>query len=200
MKDKNKIKQLFLFDFDGCIIDSIMPDEGKKIWEKEYNKKFPHVGWWSKPESLDINIFNIKPFQSVLNILKKETNKSDTYVIILTSRLEKLRPYVQNVLDINNIHVNRLDMKKNEKTKGNKILDYVQKFPNLKEINTYDDMESNIQSYKEIQDKIPKKIKFNIFLTNEGKINQVNESKNNLLNIIHNEVQNFIKKIIFVFI
>lgn len=193
MKNKNNIKRLSIFDFDGSLINTFGPEEGKPMWEKYYGKKFSWNGWWSKPESLDLNVFNIKPFPSVLNQLREEQNKPNTYVLVLTSRMEKLRPQVQAVLDANNIMVDKLDMKKIETTKGHKLLGYVNNFMNLQEINVYDDRDIDIESYITVKNQIPENITYNIYLIVNGKISLL-EVKNKLVNIINEEIYN-IKKI-----
>lgn len=183
------IKRLAAFDFDGTLIDSPEKEQGKLLWAERTGQPYPYQGWWGKPESLDLNIFDIKPFSTVLHQLNREQSIPDTYVIVLTSRMEKLRPQVQAVLDKNNIHVDKLDMKYDWKDKGRKILDYIQKFPDLEEINVYDDMEEHIIAYNTIKDTIPKNITFNIYHSNKGNIALI-ESK--LLNIIDEEIQKLI--------
>jgi hypothetical protein len=120
--------------------------------------------------------------------LIREQKTPDTYVIVLTSRQEKLRPQVQAVLDANNIHVNKLDMKYDWKDKGQKILNYIQKFPDLKEVSVFDDMEEHIVAYNAIKDQIPEHIKFNIYLANNGTL-ALTEAKVNLIGIINEEIQ-----------
>lgn len=182
------ITRLQIYDFDGSLINSVSPEEGKPMWEKYYNTPFKYQGWWGRPESLDLDVFDIKPFPKVLNILNKDVLTHDTYVIVLTSRQEKLRPLIQKVLDVNNIHVDKLDMQSDKKTKGQKILDYVSEFPDLKEINAYDDRDSDIISYEGIRSSLPEEIKFNIYVANNGDLT-LNENK--LLRIIKEEIENF---------
>ena len=51
-------KKIYCFDFDRTMVHTMEPEEGRKIWLKETGELFPHpVGWWSKSESLDTNIF-----------------------------------------------------------------------------------------------------------------------------------------------
>lgn len=188
-----RIKKLYAFDFDGTLCDSPMPDDGKRVWKEMTGVEYPYKGWWGRAESLDLNVFDIKMFDNVLNILNNANTDSDSYVIILTSRMEKLRPQLQAILDANNIHVDKLDMKKSEKTKGEKILDYVREFPSLTEINVYDDRDSDILSYEETETKIPNGIKFNIFLAENGSVKLINNR--NLSKIVNEEVRNFIKKL-----
>jgi len=189
---ENDVKRLIISDFDGTIINSPMPEIGKKKYKEKTGNDYPHLGWWGRPESLDLNIFNIKPFPSILNQLREEQAKPNTYVVILTSRMEKLRPQVQAVLDVNHISHDKLDMKRAEGNKGKKLLRYVQQFPELEEINVYEDRDCDIQSYEAIRNQIPNKIRFNLYLANEGKLSLL-ENKHSILNIINDEIQNILK-------
>lgn len=185
----NIIKRLIAFDLDTTIFDTPTPKEGKKIWEKYYNKPFPYKDWWGSPESLDLNIFDIKPFPSVLNQLKDEQSKPNTLLIILTSRNEELRPQVEKVLNKNNIHVDGIDMKDDKTTKGQKILNYIRMYPDLVEVNVYEDRDIEIETYENIKNQIPKEITFNIYRVINGNI-MLTESK--LLKIINEEIQKLI--------
>jgi len=181
------IKRLFAFDFDKTLMQTPEPEEGKVIWKEKTGTEYPHIGWWSKPESLDLNVFNIKPFPNVLNVLKKEMSNPYSYVIVLTSRLEKLRSSVHSVLDANWIDVHKLDMANDKRTKGDKILEYINEFPSLEEINVYDDREKDIASYKEIRKNIPENIKFNIYLAVNGQLNLLETNK--LTDLINEEIR-----------
>jgi hypothetical protein len=187
------IKRLAAFDFDGTLINSPEKETGKVAWSEKMGQPHPYPGWWGRPESLDLTIFDIKPFPSVLNQLHKEQSTPDTYVIILTSRMEKLRPQVQAVLDVNKIHVNKLDMKRSEKTKGQKILDYINQLPDLTEINVYEDRDTDIESYESIRVMIPDKIKFNIYFASNGTLKLL-KPEGKLTEIIKEEIENIAKR------
>jgi cellobiose-specific phosphotransferase system component IIB len=187
MKDNTKIKVLMFMDIDGTLMDSPMPDVGKVMWREKTGIDYPHIGWWGRPESLDTKVFDIRPFPALESIINKNINNPEIYVVLLTSRLEKLRTQVQNVLDVNNIHVDKLDMKTNENTKGQKVLNYLNEFPNLEYISVFDDSDSDIQSYKSIDAEIPENIKFNIFLAKDGGITLLENADRKLKRII-NEV------------
>lgn len=180
------IKKLVAFDFDGTLIDSPEKESGKVEWSEKTGQQYPHIGWWGRPESLNLDIFDIKPFSNVLNILKKEVANPESYVIILTSRMEKLRPQIEAVLNKNHIHVDKIDMKRAESDKGKKILRYIEQFPDLQEIDVYDDRDSDIVSYKQISSIIPKNIEFKIFVANQGQLR--------LMEIVREEIQKFIEK------
>lgn len=183
------IKKLVAFDFDGTLSDSPMPQVGKEIWSRVNGKEYPHKGWWGKAESLDTDVFDIKLFKAIEKRLRAEIADKESYVIILTSRMEKLRPQLERILADNKIVVDKLDMKYGpEKTKGEKILDYTKKFPKLSAIDVYDDRKCDIDSYKEIRAELPDGIQFKIYLAEEGKVSLV-ESNSKILNIIREELR-----------
>lgn len=184
------IKALYFFDMDGTTINSPMPETGKSIYKAKTGNDYPHIGWWSKPESLDTNVFDIKPFPNVLKVLNDANSNNESYVVILTSRQHKLRSVVENVLNVNHIHVDKLDMKYDEKTKGEKVLGYLKEFPDVNEINVYDDRDSDIQSYIAIREQIPNNIKFNIYLANQGNLTLV-ENQKSIIDIINEEILKF---------
>jgi hypothetical protein len=184
------IKRLVIFDFDGTLINSPEKEAGKLAWSEKMGRPHPHLGWWGRPESLDLNVFDIKPFSSVLSQLKKEQVTPNTYVIILTSRMEKLRPQVEAILDINHIHVDKVDMKRSEKSKGEKLLRYVNQLPDLVKINVYEDRDTDIESYEAIRNQIPEGIEFNIYRANQGTLILTESSRScNVLCIIQDEIK-----------
>ena len=187
-----KIKRLIAFDFDGTLANSPEPETGKQIWLAKTGEKFPYSGWWGRKESLDMNIFDIKMFPSMVKQLKFEQSKPDTYVMVLTSRRDDLRPEVQAILDANDIHVDSLDMQRVEQSKGAKILRYIGHIPELEEISVYDDRESDIESYESIRSQIPEGIAFNIYLANKGSFVLTElEVNDKLTHIIMEEIKKF---------
>jgi len=178
------MKRLAVYDFDGTLIDSPEPLEGKPIWEKYYNTNYPHKGWWGRKESLDTNVFDIKPFPSILAKLQEDMADPDTSTIILTSRMEKLRPELENILKLNNISVDDLITKNGREDKGDVILKIAQYNSDLQEIVVYDDfagkMPNKIAEYTKINDELPENIQYNIFYVENGRT-QLMESSNILL-------------------
>jgi beta-phosphoglucomutase-like phosphatase (HAD superfamily) len=162
------IKRLVVFDFDGTLINSPLAGEGKEQWSEFYGIQYPYSGWWSKSESLDLNVFDIKPFEKILNIFKSEQLNNTTEVIIMTSRIYKLEYEIKNVLKINNISVNILDTLKTTSDKGERLLKHVENYPDLKEIVVYDDMVKNIISFRDVKDRLPNNIDLSLYLCTEG--------------------------------
>lgn len=96
-------KELVCFDFDGTLFHTPEPHEGKKIWQDRTGLQFPYDGWWSKPETLNTDIFHIPMNEWVYRKYLESLSRKNTYVILATGRLERLRKQVQAILDMNNL-------------------------------------------------------------------------------------------------
>ncbi len=189
------MKKLAIYDFDGTLMDTPSPEGGKEQWSQAKGTPYPHVGWWGRAESLDNEIFDIRPFPNIHMQLKKDVVNPNTHVIILTSRREKLRPQVEKILDDNGIIVDDVILKRGNETKGEVILSYLKKMPDLEKIDVYDDFaggeERKIREFTDIKDQIPDNVEYNIYAVEErGDRFELMESSNNLLNIIQKELRN----------
>lgn len=189
------MKKLAIYDFDGTLMDTPSPEGGKEQWSEKKGMPYPHVGWWGRAESLDTEVFDIKPFPNILSQLKKDVVNPNAYVTILTSRLEKLRPQVEKILSDNGIVVDDVLLKRGNETKGDVILSYLKKMPDLKKIDVYDDFaggeERKIKEFTNIINQIPEDIEYNIYAVEErGDSFELMESTNNVLNIILEELRN----------
>ena len=172
----NSIRTISIYDFDGTLANTPSLDNGRLIWEDYYKRQYPHQGWWGRPESLDTNVFNIKLFNTIELLIRKDIADPDTYVVILTSRIEKLRLEFENILSLHDIIVDRVDMKNEEISKGEKVLSYIKDFPHLININVYDDnYEREINSFKSIRNQIHNNVKFNIFHVDRGNLTLIND-------------------------
>jgi len=189
------MKKLSIYDFDGCLMNTMSPEEGKELWSQAKGVPYPYVGWWGRAESLDTEVFDIKPFPNILSQLKKDVVNPNAYVIILTSRREKLRPQVEKILADNNIVVDDVILKYGNETKGDVILSYLKAMPDLVKIDVYDDfaggMENKIREFTDIENQIPDGVEYNIYAVDEGRDTfHLLESTNNVLNIIYEELRN----------
>ena len=96
-------KKLICFDFDKTLCHTSEPEEGKIIWKEKTGKDYPHVGWWGKPETLDLEIFDTPLNKSVYDEYLKAVSESDNFVILATGRIEKLRNEVEKILNKYNL-------------------------------------------------------------------------------------------------
>lgn len=191
------MKRLAVYDFDGTLMDTPMPNPGKEIWKKKTGEEYPHQGWWSRKESLDTDVFDIKPLPNILNKFNGDMASPITHTIVLTSRMEKLRSEVQNILDLNGIHPDELILKKGRDDKGDIILKYLQNNPDLKDIVVYDDFaggeKSRMDELTKIKDSLPSDVNYNIVLVDNGRVSRMVESTNILVFMITDEILKFKK-------
>lgn len=146
------ITKISIFDFDGTLMRTPHPEDGKKEWENFYNKDYPHIGWWSKPESLDDAVFNIEPIESTVTDYLKEMGDPNTLVIMLTGRLPHHHDQVIELLMTHNIVFDEYHYKETGDTLGSKlhtIISLLNKYPNVSSIEMWEDREPHAISFEE---------------------------------------------------
>lgn len=184
------IKRLAFYDMDGTLMDTPLPEDGKKTWKEVTGEDYPHAGWWGRPESLSTDVFDIKPFPTVLSQLKDDTARPDTQTVLLTNRIERLRPHVENLLMVNGIRLDVLDLKSGGEEKDERILRHLENNPNVKEISVFDDRDKELKLLSPLKDKVDNNIIVNIYKADDGKLSLV-ESYNRLKSIVNEEIKRF---------
>ena len=145
------ITKISIFDFDGTLMRTPHPEDGKKEWENFYDKDYPHIGWWSKPESLDDAVFNIEPIESTVTDYLKEMGNPNTLVIMLTGRLPHHHDQVIELLMTHNIVFDEYHYKETGDTLGSKlhtIISLLNKYPNVSSIEMWEDREPHATSFE----------------------------------------------------
>jgi hypothetical protein len=94
-----KITKVAIFDFDGTLISTPLPEEGKKTYKEKTGKDWPHAGWWGQPMSLDMSVFDMPTISNVISDYKKEITNPDTMVVMVTGRMVKLTDLVKDILN-----------------------------------------------------------------------------------------------------
>ena len=182
------ITTLSFYDFDGTLMDTPLPDSGKEIWKEKKGEEYPHVGWWGRAESLNPEVFDIQPFPSVLNQLRSDTAKSDTYTIMLTSRMVKLQPQVEYLLKMHDIHFDDLSLKKgSDGEKSDRIKEYLQKFPDVHTINVYDDRDKEMRVFSKMKTELGDQYQINVYRVTNGNYALV-EGVNTIQKLIVEEI------------
>lgn len=159
-------KKIIAFDFDKTLIHTMEPEEGRKKWLMEKCENFPHpVGWWSKPESMDINIFyptiNDWTYKHYLNAISDE----DNYVFLATGRMDKLKNEVQAILDFHDFKFHDVFCNCGGETfrfKTRLFESIMRKNPKADEFILYDDRHEHLINFvhwaKDMEDKFKMKI------------------------------------------
>ena len=149
--NKLKITKISVMDFDGTLVDTALPETGKIEYEKKTGKVWPHVGWWSKPESLDMNVFDMPVINSVVAAYKVEKANPETLCVMMTGRQPKLQNLVKAILDSKGLVFDKYIYSHGGNTIDSKIkslnsllLDY----PKTTAVELWDDRTEHISSFE----------------------------------------------------
>lgn len=146
-----KFTKLSVFDFDGTLIDTPLPEEGKKIYKEKTGKDWPHAGWWGQPMSLDMQVFEMPTITNVINDYKKETKNPDTMIVMVTGRMVKLTDLVKDILNRHGLKFHEYHFNRGGSTESAKKKTFDQiltQHPSIKEVSIYDDREEHIPIFQ----------------------------------------------------
>lgn len=152
MEEKQTIKKISIFDFDGTLADTPNKEDGIVLWEAKNKKDYPHKGWWGKPESLDENTFNIKLIPSTIDDYNKESEGDNTLMIMLTGRIPKLANQVESILNKNGVIFDEYRYKEKGDTftsKINTLKKLIEQNPNVTEIEMWEDRLNHADGFEE---------------------------------------------------
>ena len=107
------MKTLYSFDFDDTAMFTPTPEEGKSIWENKTGLAWPYIGWWSKQESIDPDIFYIVRNELAYSKYLEACADENSVKILATGRLNKvkrMRENVNKILRKNNYEFDEIDV------------------------------------------------------------------------------------------
>lgn len=145
LKEQQKpgaITKLTFFDFDGTMMDSPLPENGKEKFKDITGHVYPHQGWWGKRESLEP--FDVKPHASTVEFYNKSKTNPNNKTILLTNRIPKLSDVVKDKLAKYNLSFDDYSFKSGADSKPQRIEKYLQNFPEVTEIEVHDDQEDQL--------------------------------------------------------
>jgi hypothetical protein len=146
-----KFTKLAVFDLDGTLLDTPLPEEGKKIYKEKTGKDWPHAGWWGQPMSLDMEIFDMPTIKSVINDYKKEIQNPDNMVVMVTGRVVKLGDLVKHILNKHGLKFHEYHFNRGGSTESAKKKTFDQilaQHPSIKEVELWDDRELHIPIFQ----------------------------------------------------
>lgn len=158
--EKRTITKLAIFDFDGTLVDTPLPvmvKKGKRLvatspkWEEKTGEEWPHVGWWGRKESLNMDVFDMPTIDSVIADYNREKGDPNTLVVMLTGRMKKLAPEVKAVLDAKNLEFDMYLFNDGGETSRNKIkhmTKILSDYPSITEIEMWDDRDKHIPTFQ----------------------------------------------------
>lgn len=164
-----KITKLSIFDFDGTLIDTPLPEVGKKIWLEKKGTPWPHEGYWGRHESLDLEVFEMPTVADVITDYEKEYADENTAVVLLTGRMVKLTDHVMAVLKskelvFDDYHLNRGGETSQAKIKSMEKL--LIKYPDVTEMTLWDDRLLHVPIFQAFGDELLKTGRIKYFKIN----------------------------------
>jgi hypothetical protein len=163
------ITKISVFDFDGTLVDTPLPEFGKKEYKEKTGEDWPFPGWWGKALSLDMSIFDMPLIKSVISDYQKEKTNPNTCVVMLTGRMVKLGDSVKKILDANNLKFDEYHFNKGGSTDVAKIKtmeSLLEKYPNVKELEMWDDRLEHIPVFQSWGNNLVKTGRLNDFNIN----------------------------------
>lgn len=142
------IKNLYIFDVDGTILNTPLPEEGKAKWSEHYGKPYPHRGWWGRPESLDPEVFKVDAVPGIKASYLLAKSDKEGKVIMLTSRLPELKDLLLYHLEQNNFTFDEYKFKYGRNEKPDVVDQLLNKYPDVNYVEIWDDRDKEILLYK----------------------------------------------------
>lgn len=146
-----EITKLAVFDFDGTLVDTPLPEFGKKEYKEKTGKDWPFPGWWGQPLSLDMNVFDMPTVPMVMSAYKKEKTSPNTGMIMLTGRMIKLGDKVKDILDAKGLKFDEYHYNNGGSTDVAKLktLDsLLKKYPDVTTVEMWDDREEHLPIFQ----------------------------------------------------
>lgn len=158
-KAKGQPTILNVFDFDGTLMNSPLPEEGKIKYKEITGKDWPHRGWWGQVDSLAP--FDVKPIEATKDLYNTYTALPNSINILMTNRLAKFEPIVKEKL--NGIYVfDYYDFKNDNREKPDRIKEILKNNPSIDTINIFDDMDDQIERFNRFKEENPN-LEINVF-------------------------------------
>jgi hypothetical protein len=151
------ITKLSVFDFDGTLVDTPMPEDGKKVYKEKTGQDWPFAGWWGQPLSLSMDVFEMPTIASTIKAYNNEKRDASTAVVMLTGRMVKLGDKVKDILDKKGLKFDEYHYNKGGSTDVAKIKtldELLIKYPNVQKIEMWDDRDEHIPIFQAWGDKL----------------------------------------------
>lgn len=148
---EREIKKLSIFDFDGTLINTELPETGKPLWKEAKGLDWQHKGWWGRAESLDLDVFKNDIIEHVVEAYKSEKNDDTNLVCMLTGRMTALSKEVEMILEKHNLVFDRKYYNTGGDTitvKQRKISELLKEFPTIKTIEIWEDRAPHVELFR----------------------------------------------------
>lgn len=150
---------LNVFDFDGTLMNSPLPDTGKQKYKEITGNDWPHKGWWGQLDSL--KPFDVEPIAKTVELYNEYTAIPNSINVLMTNRLAKFEPIVKEKLK--GIYVfDYYDFKNDNREKPERIKEILKNNPSIEIINIFDDMDEQIERFNNFKNENPE-LEINVY-------------------------------------
>jgi hypothetical protein len=161
--------KLYIFDFDGTLMDTPLPETGKEEYFRITGQKYPHKGWWGRAESLHPG-FNIQPFPEIVKEYERAKADAAGIVVLMTNRMVQHEHRVREILREHGLAFDVYSFKTGNSGKAGRTMHIINTHENeITYVEVWDDMEDQIVEFN----KLPQMFEADIFL----KINKVDNGR-----------------------
>lgn len=162
------MNKLYVFDFDGTLCDSPLPDFGKLEYQRITGLPYPHKGWWGREESLD-KMFDIKPMGIIIPEYERATATGTT--LMMTNRMSKHETRIKEILDGHKLYFTHYNLKNDNRGKMSRLDAYLRYWSDkgFSYVEIWDDMDQHIDDFQHIRTLYPK-IEFVVNKVNRDEI------------------------------
>lgn len=147
------MKRLLIVDFDCTLFKTMEPLEGVHIWKEKTGLEWTSLGWWSKSETLNTDIFDITLNDYPHQLFLEHKSQSDAYTALVTGRLSKIKSAVESVLYKHDIKFDEVLCNTGGPTLNFKLREFQRLFDKFKdtleEVIVIDDRDEHIGSFIE---------------------------------------------------
>ncbi len=158
-KAKGTPTVLNVFDFDGTLMDSPLPETGKEKYKEITGKDWPHRGWWGQIDSLEP--FEVKPIEGTKDLYNQYSVIPNSINVLMTNRLAKFEPIVKDKLS--GLYIfDYYDFKNDNREKPERIKEILKNNPSIDTINIFDDMDEQIERFNRFKEENPN-LEINVF-------------------------------------
>ncbi len=158
-KAKGTPTVLNVFDFDGTLMDSPLPETGKEKYKELTGKDWPHKGWWGQIDSLEP--FEVKPIEGTKDLYNQYSVIPNSINVLMTNRLAKFEPVVKDKL--RGLYIfDYYDFKNDNREKPERIKEILKNNPSIDTINIFDDMDEQIERFNRFKEENPN-LEINVF-------------------------------------
>lgn len=151
IEDIDARTKLAVFDFDGTLVDTPIPEDANKaIWKEKTGLDW-EGGWFSNPDSLRIDVFDMPVKPGVISDYKREWSDPNSLVIMLTGRIPAVAKNVKAVLDDKGLKFDDYLFNEGGETQDEKIrhMEMILKYnPNIREVEVWDDRDPHIPIFQ----------------------------------------------------